>query len=117
VVETTLNQVVETLLQKTPELSTLLTAVYQLSLECRDGVFYTRIIANRLQRWDTWVYQQPRQLARLGLLRKVGESEHGRCAHYVVTDRVSLGTALIAAGVNPRLELPGDFFHRAAAIA
>lgn len=104
------------LLQDEPDLRPFLIAVYQFGMAPwpAGGEFWGSSLLNRVQRHDNWAGQQPRRLARLGLLRRVQQSKDG--ASYLVVDPAGIRRALAELGLAPLQRLPGDFFNHVAKI-
>lgn len=104
------------LLRDEPYLHPFLIAIYQFAAGPlpNGGEFWGSSLCNFVQRRDPWGWQQPRRLARLGLLRRVQQTKDG--ASYVVVDPAGIRRALIEHGLDPFLKLPGDFFNHVAKI-
>lgn len=104
------------LLRDEPDLHAFLVAIFQLGVAPppASGAFSGSSLIDLVQRRDDWAGQQPRRLARLGLLREVQLSRDGAC--YVVVEAAGIYRALTERGFDPFQRLPGDFFNHVAKI-
>jgi hypothetical protein len=104
------------LLRDEPDLHSFLIAIYQFGAGPlpTGGEFWRSSLCNFVQRRDHWGWQQPRRLARLGLLRRVQQSKDG--ASYIVVDPAGVRRALTEHGLDPLQRLPGYFFNHLAKI-
>jgi hypothetical protein len=104
------------LLRDEPDLHAFLVAIFQFGVAPppASGAFSGSALVDRVQRRDYWAGQQPRRLAKLGLLRGVQLSTDGAC--YVVVDPAGICRALRERGLDPFQRLPGDFFNEVAKI-
>jgi hypothetical protein len=104
------------LLRDEPDLHPFLIAVFQLGVAPppTGREFWGSSLLNFVQRHGHWAGQQPRRLARLGLLRRVQRSKNG--ASYAVVDPAGIRRALTERGLDPFQKLPGDFFNHVAKI-
>jgi hypothetical protein len=109
--------IASSLLSKEPDLHPFLVALYQFGAapSLAGGEFWGSSLLNRVQCHDAWAGQQPRRLAKLGLLRRITQSKNG--ARYEVVDPTGIRRALLEHGLDPLKRLPGDFFNHVAKIA
>jgi hypothetical protein len=110
-------EITKNLLESEPaDLHPFLIALFQFGMAPwpSGGEFWGSSLLNRVQRHDNWAGQQPRRLARLGLLRRVQQSKDG--ASYIVEDPEGIGRALAEHGLDRLQRLPGDFFDHVSKI-
>jgi hypothetical protein len=93
--------IVRDLLRDEPDSHPFLIATFQLGVAPlpTGGEFWGSSLLNFVQRHDHWAGQQPRRLARLGLIRRVQQSKDG--ASYAVVDPAGIRRALTERGLDP----------------